>query len=525
MLNRLLIGTTALALLAYAGGLVWGGPTFPDPGLQAEAVPIWLFVSGTLFVTALYVLTCIVSLRRPPRLTTVILIGAAARLILLFGAPGAILEGDHQRLRVDARLVNQGIHPYEFTPSHLLDQEADDALLTGSQLRRLTYARASIAAQEDAPRPDRVRRPDQRSTAAPLSLWIGSVADWFKPDSTRGFAFFVLVADAVAVFLLILALRALQRPVAWALVYAWSPVLLKESYCTISPDAFLMPALAGLVYCIASRRKLLLAVPLALCAGIRPILILLWPVMARRTGLLGISLTVMLFVMPYLAFYAPEVPLSRFSEGQLHVWRHFEYNSLLENVGRRVAENIGGVSESTLTLAGVDFVSPGDAWGLLLVKLLGAAIALGVVTYLAIRVADEDELPEDRAKDALRDLLVIVGTLLLVTPVLHPWHAVWLLPILALRPSGIAWLAFPGLVVLSYLTQLEGPDAADLTFAGGHLSFRLIEYGVFLLLVLVDYGTHNRFFTPPKEPTRVDRVRKEPEDDFAYADPLEIGVY
>ena len=81
--------------------------------------------------------------------------------------------------------------------------------------------------------------------AGNVVIWVGSIADRFKPQSTRGFAFAVLCADAQAIWLLILALRKLQLPVAWVIVYAWSPVLLKEAYCTMAVDAFVMPALVG----------------------------------------------------------------------------------------------------------------------------------------------------------------------------------------------------------------------------------------------------------------------------------------
>ena len=66
-----------------------------------------------------------------------------------------------------------------------------------------------------------------------------------------------------------------------------------------------------------------------------------------------------------------------------------------------------------------------------------------------------------------------------------------------MRPSGLAWLLLPTLVSLSYLTHLVGPQAADLTFMGGALSFRVVEYGLFAFLLVLDRIWGAQLFEPP----------------------------
>jgi hypothetical protein len=100
-------------------------------------------------------------------------------------------------------------------------------------------------------------------------------------------------------------------------------------------------------------------------------------------------------------------------------------------------------------------------------------------------VPDVDPVVSDRAH-SVDDVFLILATLLLVSPVLQPQHAIWLLPLLVLRPRGVAWFAFPGVVGLCYLTHLAGPQAADLTFMDGQLSYRAFGYGAFALLWLLD---------------------------------------
>ena len=142
-------------------------------------------------------------------------------------------------------------------------------------------------------------------------------------------------------------------------------------------------------------------------------------------------------------------------------------------------------------------VEPGTPLYVFLAKVLGVLVVIGVVTYLVIRVGYTFDLPGQEAATALRDLFILVVTLLVVSPVLHTWHVLWLLPIMVVRPSGIAWLALPVLVTLSYLTHLVGPDAADLTLSDGTFSFRVFEYGILGLLLVVDFVSRNRLFTAP----------------------------
>jgi hypothetical protein len=98
-------------------------------------------------------------------------------------------------------------------------------------------------------------------------------------------------------------------------------------------------------------------------------------------------------------------------------------------------------------------------------------------------------------------VFVMVAALLLVSPILRPSQAIWLLPLLAVRPVGLAWLALPGLTCLSYLTHLEGPDAADLTLLDGEFSFRVFEYGAFAFLLFLDLLWRRRIFPPRNRPT------------------------
>ncbi|MHC4409273.1 MAG: hypothetical protein ACYS0E_17185 [Planctomycetota bacterium] len=485
MIGRFLIGFTGVVLLIYAGALVWFSDKLTpgaDGGVPGDV--ILLSVGVTLALSLLHVLACLIAHRDPPRIFFILFVGAVARLILLFGSPGPLLEGDHDRLRFDARLVNRGINPYSYKPSDLFDDAGEDYLRPEEERSRLALVRAELTASTVGPRPEDVVRPDLRSTAMPAALAIGATADRFKPENTRGFVFLVLCADTLAIFLLLMALRALEFPLAWVIVYAWSPVLLRENYCTLGVEAFVLPAMAALVYAIVSGRKVLAGVGTAALMALRPAFLLFAPVLARRAGFVAALLALVLAgstFLPYLLAGADNP--AEIAEGSVHTWRHYEYNSLAENLFRGMLRPVEWSAENTLSVAGVEIVQPEQSLTALLAKVLCLITLLGIVTYLVIRIPDRIEQANH---PGLTDLFVTVAAMLLLAPILTPAMTLWLLPVLAVRTFGVAWLALPGLVSLSYLTHLNGPGAADYVLPGTAISYRVLEFGAFGLLLLVD---------------------------------------
>lgn len=75
-----------------------------------------------------------------------------------------------------------------------------------------------------------------------------------------------------------------------------------------------------------------------------------------------------------------------------------------------------------------------------------------------------------RRVEPLRGAYLLTGVLLLVSPTLHPWYLLWILPWLCLFPSG-PWILLSGLVALAY-ANLGSPGRE----AEPHPWVRLVEY-------------------------------------------------
>ena len=86
--------------------------------------------------------------------------------------------------------------------------------------------------------------------------------------------------------------------------------------------------------------------------------------------------------------------------------------------------------------------APDQAWdqaALLQTKLICAGILLLALVWATSRYS----------ADPYRALFVIIGTYLLVSPTLHPWYLLWILPFLPLFPQP-AWVLLSGLIFLAY---------------------------------------------------------------------------
>ena len=82
----------------------------------------------------------------------------------------------------------------------------------------------------------------------------------------------------------------------------------------------------------------------------------------------------------------------------------------------------------------------------------------------------------------LRRAALLIGAALILSPVCNPWYVCWLLPLLCIHRSP-AWLAFTGLVMLSYLYYYDpGLDPAG----------RVVQYGILGSLLLWEEISRHR---------------------------------
>lgn len=201
------------------------------------------------------------------------------------------------------------------------------------------------------------------------------------------------------------------------LLWLWSPLLVVEVAWSghMAPLALFPLCLVVLV----ARVPAAAGVAMALSSMAGPVAAAALPALVRRMGwrfLAGFALAAAVLTAPYL------LPGPRFTWDMLRISHDVTF---LEGPFALLQSAVPGVTA--------------PRW-------VALAVVLGVSTWAAV-----ERLRTERA------LLWVLGAALLVTPVLRPWFALWILPFAVLRLSK-PWLLFTALVFLAYVVP---PGSAD----------------------------------------------------------------
>jgi hypothetical protein len=317
-------------------------------------------------------------------------VGLVARALLL--VPDVPLSDDLYRYLWDGRVANAGHNPFRWAPSDpALDELRDDEIWP------------------------RINHPTVPTIYPPVAQFVFRGIDRVAPTplGTRAtFAFFDLMAAA----LLVPVLRARRRSASLAVLYAWCPLAIQESAGGGHTDGL---GVALLVAALGLReragpgrlREAGVGFFVALSACVKPVGVVLLPALLRATRsrrwvvlAAGAGTTLFLFV-PYLDAGA------MVARGFFTYAEHWRFNDL----GYSMVVSVG--------------LDPTAARWVL------------AATLAAVAIAAPFRWPDPLAAGG-----VAVGALLALSPTVHPWYIVWIVPFLPFlprfaRPAGFALVA------------------------------------------------------------------------------------
>ncbi len=337
-------------------------------------------------------------------LRTVVLFGVLFRLIMLFSPPG--LSDDVYRYLWDGRVQAAGINPYAYPP-------ASDEL-------------ADLRDDEVFPQ---VNHPDVPTIYPPLAQFFFRICYLVHPSIWTIKTVMVLFDLLTAWFLLGL-IRLYDQHPGQLLIYLWHPLLLVEVAGNGHVDAlgvsFMVFALLYLQVGGYSRAFAALALSclskfLAIC-----LVPVFWRRICERTargseGRLRAGLRpqavrpVVIFVVLLAVGYLPygEAGEKLFA-GLLVYAEHWSFNAPVFDI--------------------LSYLAGNPLWA-------RTAIAIGFAG--AVFLFTFSRMPPIQAG------FFLVGAFLLLTPTLHPWYAVWIIPFMVFYRQP-AWLVFTGLIAISY---------------------------------------------------------------------------
>ena len=375
-------------------------------------------------------------------LRTVVCFGLLFRVTLLPSLP--TLSDDLYRYVWDGRVQDAGINPYRYAPE--------------------SEALAHLRDEEIYPR---VNHPEISTIYPPLAqaLFLGCYKIW---PTVWGIKVALVGVDLLTAWFLLGLIRVFDQRPGQLLIYLWNPLLVVEvagnGHVDILGVAFLVFALLYLQ--VGGHGRMAGALGLSVLAkffalGLVPIF---WRWIcaggvreaSKRERLSAMFVSrkawpMLLFPGILLLGYLPYAGAGEGLFRGLGIYaEHWEFNSAAFDLFRALLGSGGGARLAVGTLFG------------------GAVLALTLGWMHPIRAG-----------------YFLTGLFLWLTPTMHPWYLIWMLPYLVFYRSP-AWLAFTGLSVLSYHVLIryaaEGVWEEAFWVQG-------VEYGGFVAVWVAAWGT------------------------------------
>jgi len=257
-----------------------------------------------------------------------------------------------------------------------------------------------------------INYPDIGTVYAPVNQWIFALAYHLAPGEFWPLQLAAAVADMLLIMMLLT-----FGPRHLAMLYAWSPLIIKEFAFTAHPDIFAVTLVAAALYW--RRMPLVAAVFLGLAVSAKIFAVLAVPLLLRTR-----LYPWLLFLGVALASTWPFGPSALFNEGLSAMSGLWTFNAPL-------TQSLASLLPAThvLLITGTVF------------------ILLNLYIFISSQPADRPPLA------------LVYGSFLLCAPVANPWYWVWVLPFAVLTRFSWPWIG-AAVIPLAYISgiNLQGDE-------------------------------------------------------------------
>lgn len=265
----------------------------------------------------------------------------------------------------------------------------------------------------------------------PVAQAIFALTQWAAPWSLRGVRVMSVVFDSLCVLLIIAILKQLVLPLSQVLIYAWSPLVLKEFANSGHMDTIAMAMVLLSLLLLLRRHWGWAGTALALGVASKYYPLVLAPVIGQRVWQEGHGVFrrwAIAFLGTLTLCFAPLLGDELRAFRGLGIYAGtWEMNaglfSLVQNFIRLVAGDVAPYAT----------------------RLLLSGLMLAALVWSLRRPS----APRDNAGLIARCVFVL-GVLFLLSPVQTPWYLCWMVPLLCVALSR-AWLLLSGLILCYYL--------------------------------------------------------------------------
>ncbi|MFC1808285.1 hypothetical protein ACFL0T_08000 [Candidatus Omnitrophota bacterium] len=381
-------------------------------------IPQFLIVYTLLFL--IYIITLLLAQKQDKfkKQTIILLVGFAISFRIFLLPSAPTLSNDIYRYLWDGKLTSSGIDPYIRPDS-----------------TELLHMQDKIYSQMD--------HKDCISIYPPITQLIFMITYKLKPTVSM-MKFIFVIFDIGTIFLLYLLLKALKKEPHNIVIYAWNPLVVIEVAGSghLEPFAIFWLILALLLYYKKENLQSSLAMVVSILAKL--ITLPLLALLSLRIGRKKTFCAIIFAIICYLPFIKE---WKNILAGLSYFFGLWEFN--------------GSVFSVILSITGSYVAS----------KIVLTVLALSLLIYLSLKKVD-----------LLKSCYLMLGLILVLSPVVHPWYLLWIIPFICIY-QNTAWLTFTFTVAFSYsiLTQYYYQGAWE-----ENTQVKLLVYLPFYLLLVVN---------------------------------------
>lgn len=381
----------------------------------------------------------------------IVLSALLLRLLSLTGEP--LFEDDHYRYMWDGYMTATTGDPYSLAPESFFDADVPEVFEPVLSL---------------------INYPQIATVYGPVTEWIFAIAYQIKAASIWPLQLLAGLADMLVLLLL------------WRmgagngmLLYAWSPLILKEFSLTTHPDIYAIALVLAACLASARSRPVIAGIALGLAIGTKIFAVLVVPFLLLGAGNLrqriqqgGLMLTAIVGCLTAVTVWY----------GTVEIW---------------VPEGLRAMADSWLFNAPV-YMLLLNFFDFHVIKLLLLSSFLGgVIIALAKRLRQPHsplQAPDNMALWAKSGSAFrgdwLFAAFILSLPVVNPWYVAWLLPFAALYPRWWSWSAGTA-VLLSYYygSYIAASGQSSLQLSSSVIA---VEYAIVLAVSLIAWLMRRR---------------------------------
>jgi len=369
----------------------------------------------------------------------------ALMMRLVYSSSNFIQETDPYRYIWDGQAMIQGVNPYQHAPQEAMQNNFRPV--------------SNDAAAQDVYR--KINHEGVKTIYPPLAQSLFALSQWLTPWKIIGWKWTVTLADCVIMGLLITIFGRISLPKAWVIVYAWSPLVIKEFSNSVHLDVFALLMLSLMIYALVRGWQVLAYISLAGAVLIKLFAIVLLPLLIcwrfkdqKRYLLQNLLIFFSILILSYLPFLNAGVFLT-------------------EGLGRFLSEWQTNEGIFGLIRWAVSLLPMGEGLQNLSSRLVSACLfsigLAGILFWLR---------KENSIHSLMKAMAVSLAMLFFLLPTGNPWYYTWVIlfiPFLPLR----ALILFSVLVFGYYLDFYFTYHQSRPMF----VFVQWVEYGLFFLVL------------------------------------------